>query len=251
MAEITDAKYTLSDMMNKIINEKMAIETAQDWAQSEMMDSYSKFVKKRSARSSRIAGGRAVAAGDGGDPVAEAQATFRRRPPASARSSAARRVLGRDWLLGWLLVGPVFLIVLALLIYPFIDAIVLSFQERLIGKTGTWVGLQNYTDFFTNPDSQFLKAAWITLVFTGGGDRRQVHHRHGDGVRAEPGHPPPQHLPRADVPALGGAGRRDRLRLALPVRHLRPDQRPRSPSSGCARRLHLLLQRRASWRCPP
>jgi multiple sugar transport system permease protein len=43
-----------------------------------------------------------------------------------------------------------------------------SFQDRFIGKTGTWIGLQNYTDFFTNPNSLFLRAAWNTLVFTGG-----------------------------------------------------------------------------------
>jgi hypothetical protein len=46
LAEVTDAKYTLSDMMNKIINEKMAIEAAQDWAQKELMLSHAKFVKK-------------------------------------------------------------------------------------------------------------------------------------------------------------------------------------------------------------
>ncbi|MCC6627054.1 MAG: hypothetical protein IT340_06585 [Chloroflexi bacterium] len=46
MAEITDAKYTLSDMMNKIINEKMAIEAAQDWAQKDLMASHAKFAKK-------------------------------------------------------------------------------------------------------------------------------------------------------------------------------------------------------------
>jgi multiple sugar transport system permease protein len=77
-----------------------------------------------------------------------------------------RRILGRDWLLGWLLVGPVFLIVLALLIYPFIDAILLSFKRQLIGSEGTWVGFQNYIDLFRNPESKFLKAAWITIVFT-------------------------------------------------------------------------------------
>ncbi len=83
------------------------------------------------------------------------------------RRSTVQRILGRDWRLGWLLVGPVFLIVLALLIYPFIDAILLSFQRRLIGQTAiTWVGLQNYVDLFTNPESKFLKSAWITFVFT-------------------------------------------------------------------------------------
>ncbi|MCC6179804.1 MAG: hypothetical protein IT305_31205 [Chloroflexi bacterium] len=43
--DITDARYTLSDMMNKIVNEGMSIEDAQDWAQKEMMDSYEKIKK--------------------------------------------------------------------------------------------------------------------------------------------------------------------------------------------------------------
>ena len=46
IAEVTDAKYTLSDMMNKIINENMAIEAAQDWAQKELLASHQKFVKR-------------------------------------------------------------------------------------------------------------------------------------------------------------------------------------------------------------
>jgi len=46
LTEVTDAKYTLSDMMNKIINEGMRIEEAQEWAQREMMEVYNKFRKK-------------------------------------------------------------------------------------------------------------------------------------------------------------------------------------------------------------
>ncbi|MBV9357376.1 MAG: hypothetical protein JO023_17835 [Chloroflexi bacterium] len=45
MADVQDARYTLSDMMQKIINDKMAIEDAQVWAQSEMMDSFNKNKK--------------------------------------------------------------------------------------------------------------------------------------------------------------------------------------------------------------
>ncbi len=45
LADVTDAKYTLSDMMNRIINENQAIETAQEAAQAAMMESYTKFVK--------------------------------------------------------------------------------------------------------------------------------------------------------------------------------------------------------------
>jgi hypothetical protein len=35
----------LSDMIQKIINDGMAIEDAQGWAQQQMMDSYNKLVK--------------------------------------------------------------------------------------------------------------------------------------------------------------------------------------------------------------
>jgi ABC-type sugar transport system permease subunit len=84
-----------------------------------------------------------------------------------SRSSTLRRVLGPEWQLGWLLVAPVVIIVTTLLIYPFFDAILLSFQERFIGKTGTWVGLANYAGFF-HEGSPWLKAALTTMVITGG-----------------------------------------------------------------------------------
>jgi ABC-type glycerol-3-phosphate transport system substrate-binding protein len=48
MADITDAKYVLTDMLQqKIIGENMAIEKAQEWAQTQMMDSYTKLTKKQ------------------------------------------------------------------------------------------------------------------------------------------------------------------------------------------------------------
>jgi multiple sugar transport system permease protein len=99
--------------------------------------------------------------------MARAHATYRPQAVEPVEVSLVRRLLGRDWLLGWLLVGPVVLILLTLLIYPFLDAILLSFQERFIGKTGSWVGLRNYADLF-KPDSLFLKAAWNTVAITGG-----------------------------------------------------------------------------------
>src|ERR1700730_14373362 len=84
------------------------------------------------------------------------------------RSGALRRTLGRDWQLGWLLVAPVVIIVTALLIYPFIDAILLSFQERFLGKTGTCVGMANYAALFADSTTPWVKAAVTTLVVTGG-----------------------------------------------------------------------------------
>ncbi len=84
------------------------------------------------------------------------------------RKGTLRRVLGPDWQLGWLLVAPVVIIVTSLLIYPFLDAILLSFQERFIGKTGTWVGLANYAALFADATTPWVKAAVTTLVVTGG-----------------------------------------------------------------------------------
>jgi ABC-type sugar transport system permease subunit len=87
---------------------------------------------------------------------------------AVTRKSPLQRVLGRDWLLSWLMVGPVVLIVLVLLIYPFVDAILLSFQNRFIGKEGIWIGLDNYAAFFNGIDKGFGKAALVTFIFTAG-----------------------------------------------------------------------------------
>lgn len=43
LTEVTESRFTLSDMINKIVNEGWKIEDAQDWAQREMMDVYAKF----------------------------------------------------------------------------------------------------------------------------------------------------------------------------------------------------------------
>ncbi|MCC7368222.1 MAG: sugar ABC transporter permease [Chloroflexi bacterium] len=100
--------------------------------------------------------------------MAQQQIALGPRRAATHTSPALRRVLGRDWLLAWAMVGPVVLIVLALLIYPFVDAILLSFQERFIGKEGTWIGFANYVSFFNGVDKGFGKAALVTFIFTGG-----------------------------------------------------------------------------------
>jgi ABC-type sugar transport system permease subunit len=84
------------------------------------------------------------------------------------RTGTLRRVLGAEWQLGWLMVAPVVIIVSTLLIYPFFDAILLSFQDRFIGKTGTWVGFANYAALFADTTTPWVKAALTTLIVTGG-----------------------------------------------------------------------------------
>ncbi|MDP8925113.1 MAG: sugar ABC transporter permease [Chloroflexota bacterium] len=95
------------------------------------------------------------------------QVVARPRPYATSRGVALRQTFGRDWALGWLFVAPTVLIVVSLLIYPFVDAILLSFQERFIGQEGTWIGFANYAELLGR-ESLFLRAAGITLVLTGG-----------------------------------------------------------------------------------
>jgi ABC-type glycerol-3-phosphate transport system substrate-binding protein len=46
LSDVTDARYVVSDMMSKIINDNMATEDAMNWAQQQMMDSYTKLSKK-------------------------------------------------------------------------------------------------------------------------------------------------------------------------------------------------------------
>lgn len=84
------------------------------------------------------------------------------------RANTLRRILGPEWMLGWLLVSPVVLIVTSLLIYPFLDSIALSFQSRFIGKEGTWVGLANYAELVSSTGTPWVRAAVTTLAITGG-----------------------------------------------------------------------------------
>jgi multiple sugar transport system permease protein len=54
----------------------------------------------------------------------------------------------RESLGGYLLVLPVCLVLLALVAYPFVYAIVISFTSRVVGDAGHWVGLANYRYLF-------------------------------------------------------------------------------------------------------
>jgi ABC-type glycerol-3-phosphate transport system substrate-binding protein len=44
--DVQQARFSLSDMMDKVLNQGMKIEDAQEWAQKDMMDSYNKFANK-------------------------------------------------------------------------------------------------------------------------------------------------------------------------------------------------------------
>jgi multiple sugar transport system permease protein len=79
-----------------------------------------------------------------------------------------RRVLGRDWATAWIFLAPCLLILIGLIAYPFVSAILLSFQAKLVGSPGVWVGLGNYQELFTGRDlsGQFWQSVRVTVLFT-------------------------------------------------------------------------------------
>lgn len=82
-------------------------------------------------------------------------------------TSRWRRVLGVDWALGWVMLVPVLFVLLGLVAYPFISAIILGFQDRLLGATTYhWVFLANYAALVRNP--VFITAVINTVIYTGG-----------------------------------------------------------------------------------
>ncbi|MCB0084973.1 MAG: sugar ABC transporter permease, partial [Caldilineaceae bacterium] len=58
-----------------------------------------------------------------------------------------------DTRLGWLLVTPALLVVLGMVGYPFLEAIRISFTDRMVGRgPGQFVGLANYEYIIGWPD---------------------------------------------------------------------------------------------------
>ncbi|TME96627.1 MAG: ABC transporter permease subunit [Chloroflexi bacterium] len=96
--------------------------------------------------------------------LARAKEVPRRRPTIIG----LRRVLGRDWATAWLFLAPCLVVLVGLIAYPFVSAILLSFQAKLVGSPGVWVGFQNYQELFTGRDlsSQFWQSVRVTAFFT-------------------------------------------------------------------------------------
>src|ERR1700738_3339148 len=91
------------------------------------------------------------------------------RPAAArARGVVPRALVGRDWAAAWLFLAPCMLVLVGLIAYPFVSAIVLSFQAKLVGTPATWVGFDNYVQLLTGRDlsEQFWQALRVTVSFT-------------------------------------------------------------------------------------
>ena len=82
-----------------------------------------------------------------------------------ARLSAnvRRQGEGLDLALPYLLLAPAVLFALAVLVYPIWDGIRASTMSYRYGKVVGWVGFDNYTRLWSDP--QFLNALWVTVSF--------------------------------------------------------------------------------------
>lgn len=95
--------------------------------------------------------------------VSRATATVHARPGFWKRTE---RTLGPDWRAAWLFFTPTLILLFALVGWPFVQGIYLSFTHT-IGSTvriGPWVGFQNYIDLLRDPE--FWPSLWITIQFT-------------------------------------------------------------------------------------
>ena len=87
--------------------------------------------------------------------------------PSASRPARRKKVTFRTaeaWL-GWLLVAPSIIVVLGMVGYPFLEAIRISFTDKMIGRgPGEWVGIKNYLYILSWPD--FGQMVVRTVAFT-------------------------------------------------------------------------------------
>lgn len=76
----------------------------------------------------------------------------------------SEQILGRDWRTAYLFAGPMVLLLVGLIGYPFVTAVWMSFFNVIGINWGQFRGLQNYLDLWRDP--VFLDSFWITVRFT-------------------------------------------------------------------------------------
>ncbi len=81
-----------------------------------------------------------------------------------ARTSGFSNWLNDQRVIGTLFVMPALLVLAFVVVYPFLSAIWMSFQNKMVGAPATFIGFDNYVELFG--DRHFLKTIKNTLVYT-------------------------------------------------------------------------------------
>src|SRR5262245_45160647 len=75
-----------------------------------------------------------------------------------------QRLLSHDGTLGYLFLLPAIIVIVGLVAYPFVSAVVMTFQAKTAGAPGRFIGLENYRELFQS--EQFLRTVMNTAVYT-------------------------------------------------------------------------------------
>jgi len=78
--------------------------------------------------------------------------------------SSIRRWLDQEQVLAWLLVGPLVLLLLGLVAYPFGVAVQYALSDRTLAEPGRFVGLANVWNLWDN--QIYRQTLWNTIVYT-------------------------------------------------------------------------------------
>src|SRR5256714_4725864 len=84
--------------------------------------------------------------------------------PALGWQGRVQRFLLLDSTLGYLFLLPALLVILGLVAYPFVSAIIMTFQAKTAGAPGRFIGLENYRELLQS--EQFLRTVFNTVVYT-------------------------------------------------------------------------------------
>src|SRR4029453_3438145 len=87
--------------------------------------------------------------------------------PALSWKDRVQRFLLLDSTLGYLFLLPALLVILGLVAYPFVNAIIMTFQAQTAGAPGRFVGLNNCRELLANP--VFWRVIANTAIYTGVG----------------------------------------------------------------------------------
>src|SRR5262245_59031011 len=89
------------------------------------------------------------------------------RPRQRLWKERVQRFLLLDSTLGYLFLLPALLVILGLVGYPFVNAIIMTFQNKTAGAPGRFIGLANYRELLANP--VFWRMIFNTVIYTGFG----------------------------------------------------------------------------------
>lgn len=81
------------------------------------------------------------------------------------QSGKISRFLLRDRTLGYIFLTPALLVILCVVAYPFVNAVLLTFQQKTAGAPGKFIGLDNYRELLNM--EVFWRTVYNTVFYTG------------------------------------------------------------------------------------